>query len=65
MSEEARQNREKIDSIKLRLSLGQISYLEAKIEARPIIESINTKSKELAQKYKTRPKLVTFTELMR
>lgn len=65
MSEEAKQNREKIDNIKLRLSLGQISYLEAKIEARPIIENINLKSKELAKKYNTRPKLVTFTELMR
>lgn len=65
MSEEAKQNRKRINDIRLRLSLGQISYLEARIEARPIIESINLKSKELAKKYKTRPKLVTFTELMR
>lgn len=65
MTNEAKQNREKIEAIKAQLSLGQISYAEAKEQAAPIVNAINLKAKELAKKYGMRPHLVDFAALMR
>lgn len=65
MTNEAKQNREKIEAIRGQLSHGFITYEQAKKQAEPIIASINDKAKELARKYNQRPRLVTFNEIMR
>ena len=65
MTEEAKQNRKTIEAIRAQLSAGQIIYDEAKKQAEPIIAAINAKAREIATKYKLRPKLVSFNEIMR
>lgn len=65
MNKQAIENRIKINEIKNMLDLGCISYDNAKSLAKPIIDSINGKSKELAKKYGVKPRLVSFEGLMR
>lgn len=65
MTNEAQQNREKIESIRAQLSRGFITYEQAKTQAAPIIASINAKAREIAKKYGMRAKLVSFNEIMR
>ena len=63
--EQALQNREEIKEIKIALALGYISYDEAKIEAKPILDRINKKGKEIAKKYNKNYYPITFTEIIR
>lgn len=65
MTQEAKDNREKINAIRAQLSAGQITYDEAKKQAAPIIAAINVKARQIAAKYKLRPKIVSFNEIMR
>jgi hypothetical protein len=65
MTNEAIQNRERIEAIKAQLSRGFITYEQAKTQAEPIIASINAKAKEIAKKYNQRARLVSFNEIMR
>lgn len=65
MTNEAKQNREKINAIKASLANGQISYAEAREQAEPVITKINAAAKEIAKKYSMRPRLVTFNEIFR
>ena len=65
MTNEAKQNRERIEAIRGQLSHGFITYEQAKKQAEPIIASINAKAREIAKKYNQRPRLVTFNEIMR
>lgn len=65
MTNEAIQNREKIEAIKAQLSCGQIAYDEARTQAEPIIAKINAKAREIAKKYNQRPRLVSFNEIFR
>lgn len=65
MINEAKQNREKIEAIRVQLSHGVITYEQAKKQAEPIIASINARAKEIAKKYNQRPRLVSFNEIMR
>lgn len=65
MSEEAIKNRVAIESVRVALNTGQITYEQARKKAKPVIDSINEKSKELAKKYGVRPQLVSFEGLMR
>lgn len=58
-------NRQKIQTIRRRMVNGQISYIEAKQEAQPIIDDINEKAAEIAKKYGMRPSKVSFAALMR
>lgn len=44
---------------------GIISYDEAKEKAKPYIDEMNKKAKEIAKKYNMRFKKFTFSELMR
>lgn len=44
---------------------GDISYNEAKAEARPVIDEINTTAKRLAKKYGLTSSKVSFAALMR
>ena len=63
--EQAKQNREDIEAIKMALGCGFISYDEAKIEAKPILDRINKKGREIAKKYGKHYYPITFNELMR
>ena len=65
MNEQAIENRKKINHIKNALDLGWITYGQAQEMAKPTIDSINEKSKEIAKKYGVKPQLVTFSMLMR
>lgn len=65
MKEQAMKNRERLGDIKARLSVGDISYDQAKAEAEPIIAEINKKAVELGKKYGVKPQLVSFAALMR
>lgn len=65
MTNEAKQNRDKIDAIKAGLAHGFITYDEARQQAEPIIATINAKAREIAKKYNQRPRLVTFNEIFR
>lgn len=57
--------RDKIQSIRIKMLKGQISYDEAKKEARPVIDEINRLAAEIAKKYNKKPQKFNFTELMR
>lgn len=59
------QNREDIAEIKKALALGYISYDEAKIEAKPVLDRINKKGKEIAKKYNKNYRPITFIEIIR
>lgn len=61
----AADNREKIADIRRRMQAGQINYDQAKAEAQPVIDAINSKAKLIAKKYKKRPQLVSFAAIMR
>ena len=63
--EEAKQNRQDIEEIKIALACGFISYDEAKMEAKPILDKINKKGKEIAKKYGKNFHPITFTEVIR
>lgn len=63
--EQAKQNRQDIEELKLALAYGYISYDEAKTEAKPILDRINKKGKEIAKKYGKHYYPITFNELMR
>lgn len=65
MTDKARSNREAINNLILGLNLGQITYAEAKEKAKPILDEINAKSKEIAKKYGRSHRNLTFEEIMR
>lgn len=63
--EEAKQNRQDIEEIKIALACGFISYEEARVEAKPILDKINKKGREIAKKYGKKYYPITFIEVMR
>lgn len=65
MTNEAIQNRERIEAIRAQLSHGLITYDDARQQAEPIIAAINAKAREIAKKYSQRPRLVSFNEIFR
>ena len=65
MTDKAKANREAINKLKLALNLGQLTYAEAKEQAKPILDEINAKSRELAKKYGRSHRNLTFEEIMR
>lgn len=65
MTQQATNNREAIADIRRRMLSGVISYEQAQIEAKPVIDAINAKAAELAKKHKVRASKVNFAGLMR
>lgn len=65
MTSTAAENRDKLYGIRKQMLSGQITYDEAKEQAAPIIEAINTKAKEIAKRHGKRPQLVSFGAIMR
>lgn len=57
--------RNQIKEIKMNLTLGVITYEQAKQQAEPIINEMNKRGKEIAKKHNQRFKPFTFTGLMR
>lgn len=57
--------RNKIQTIRLEMLHGIISYNEAKIKAKPIIDEMNKKGFEIAKKHGKRFTRFTFINLMR
>ena len=55
----------KINEIRTKLNLGLLSYDEAKQAAKPIIDEMNEKAREVAKKYNQRHRNFTFISLMR
>jgi len=58
-------NQTAIERIRKDMLAGRIDYSEAAEQAAPTIKAINEKAKAIAKKHGMRPKLITFSELMR
>ena len=50
---------------KMQLQYGAITYDEAKKMAKPYVDAFNEKSKEIAKKYKVRPKTISVSSFLR
>lgn len=55
----------KIETIKMKMLHGLLTYEEAKAEAQPIIDEMNIKAQEIARRHRRRHKKFTFNQLMR
>ena len=61
----ALEHKQEMDNIKLWLYSGAITYEQAQEMAKPHLEAMNAKSRELAKKFGVKPKLISFTSFMR
>lgn len=57
--------RNKIETIRLNMMRGFITYDEAKQQAQPIIDEMNKRGSEISKKYGRKFKGFTFSALMR
>lgn len=57
--------KDKIDKIRLAMFHGLLSYDEAKLEAKPIIDEMNRRGSIVAQKYGKKFRPFSFAALMR
>lgn len=58
-------NQEKVAEIKRKYAYGEITREEAFETIAPIVQEINDKAREIAKKYKTKPRLVNAISLLR
>ena len=61
----SKEHKQEMDNIKMWLHTGAITYDRAKEMAKPHLDAMNEKSKEIAKKYGCKPKLITFASFMR
>lgn len=54
-----------MQTIRRRMMSGEISYEEAKAEARPLIDAINEQAKVIAKRHNMRPTKISFAAVMR
>lgn len=54
-----------LETIKIKMLHGYLTYDEAKAEAEPIIEEMNQKAKDIALRHRRKHKKFTFSSLMR
>lgn len=54
-----------LETLKMRMLSGSLTYEQAKEEAQPIIDEMNKKAQEIARRYHRRHKKFTFSQLMR
>lgn len=59
------EHKEELDTIKMWLFTGAISYNKAKELAAPHISAMNAKAKEIAGKYNVKAKSINFASYMR
>jgi len=64
-SEQAIKNQQDIAAIRKKLLSGKLTYNDAADQAAPIIKRINEQARAIAKRHGMRPKLISFTELMR
>lgn len=65
MTSQAINNQKAIEEIRADLQAGRIDYDTAFERAKPVIDRINARGREIAKKHGMRPKLITFQEVMR
>ncbi len=65
MNKKATNNRLAIETIKTQLNYGRITYAEAKLLTKPIIEDMNKDIAVISKKHNKRPYKVSFAGLMR
>ena len=65
MTEDALRIRAELDAIRVQLCYGVITYDEAEELAKPWLEKLNAKGKEVAKRYGKKFHAFTFTEIMR
>lgn len=65
MTNEAIKNREAIENIRHRMNSGAITYEQAQLEAKPIIDSMNARMAEISREHGFKPKKLSFKYLMR
>ena len=65
MTNNALDNRQKIQDIRRRMLSGEITYDQAKAEAQPIIDQINATGAAIAKKYGKRATKLQFAAIMR
>jgi polyhydroxyalkanoate synthesis regulator phasin len=58
-------NQEQMKAIRQAMLRGDITYEQARVQAQPIINQINAKSKEIAKKYNMSASKVSFAAMMR
>lgn len=54
-----------LNEIKYKLKIGVLDYDDAKARAKPHLEAMNDKAKEIAKRHGMRPKKITFAGFMR
>ena len=59
------EHRQELENIKMWLHSGAISYEQAERMAKPHLDALNEKSKEIAKRCGVRPKLFNFASFMR
>jgi len=59
------ENQTRIQDIRRRMLSHDITYEQAKAEAQPVIDDINTAAKRLAKKYNLPARKVNFAAMMR
>jgi hypothetical protein len=62
---EAREAQEELRLLDLRYKTGDISYEELKAKAFPLLDIVNEKAREIAKKFKVKPKLIKFGNFFR
>lgn len=62
---ETREHKAELDNIKMWLYSGAVTYAQAQKLAKPHIDAMNEKSKEIAKKCGVKPKYFNFTSYMR
>lgn len=59
------EHRQELENIKMWLHSGAISYDQAERMAKPHLDALNEKSKEIAKRCGVKPKLFNFASFMR
>lgn len=59
------EHKQEMDNIKMWLYSGAITYAQAQKMAKPHLDAMNEKSREIAKRLGVKPKLINFTSFMR
>lgn len=65
LSKKANQNRDIIEGIRHRMNAGAITYEQAQVEAKPTIDEMNKRAKEIADEFGMKYRPFSFKSLMR
>lgn len=65
LTEQANKNRDIIANIRRRMLSGELTYDQAEAEAKPTMDAMNDRIREIAREYKVKPKLLSFKYIIR